>query len=915
MGNKRITWFVGFSSCLTAYIYAGFGAGINSNFLMERWSNLSNSCRPWTYWWWPGSAVDKTNICQLLKIYSEAGLGGVHIIPIYGVRGYEDRYIKYLSPQWLQMLDFTVQEARKLGLDVDMTLGTGWCFGGPRVTDEEANALLVVWSNLVSPNVGVVHIPATNKPLAVVAVSKSGEVVDVRDKVDETGLLSWKPHQGEWTIYVLFSRPSGQKVKRAAPGGEGHMLNLLYRPAIENFLKWFDEAFAGYTGAKPRAVYHDSYEYKSDWSPDLLTQFASRYGYRLEMELPYFLSDADLDRVRRIKCDYRELVSDMIYSNIVVWVRWAHSNGFITRNEAHGSPGNILDFYAAVDIPETEFFRSDRDIMVAKLASSAAHILGRPFTSSESGTWIAEHFHETLDALKHLMDDFFLAGVNHIFYHGTCYSPLDAPWPGWLFYASTQMNPQNPIWFHVRALNDYIARCQAILQAGQPDNDILLYWPIYDLWSFPTGRLQHLTIHAAESWIVPTPCGYLARTLWRNGYSFDYISDRLLGVIQVGTLPGSVRTPSGIEYRVVIVPKTTYMPLGTLEKLLSLARGGAWVVFQDRLPADVPGWWNLNQRQAIFRGITNSLRFTVQDNFPGLVARVGRGSLIVGDPLAVLEALGVRQERMVPNLGLEFIRRRVNDTGVYFIVNRTAQDIDGWVPITVKGKTAIVMDPMTGSIGIGATRRGFNHELEVYLQIASGGSLVVSVTESEPKDLPRWKYYRLIGDPVPITGEWRIEFLRGGPTLPSAVTTNQLVSWSELPDPEAHRFAGAAKYTLSFSVNPATNSLWVLDLGKVCHSARVWLNGISVGTLIAVPFKTYLLPLGISTNTLEVEVVNLAANRIRDLDRRGVQWKIFRDINFVNINYRPFDASDWQLVESGLLGPVTLWPVEEFWPK
>ena len=43
----------------------------------------------------------------------------------------------------------------------------------------------------------------------------------------------------------------------------------------------------------------------------------------------------------------------------------------------------------------------------------------------------------------------FLSGINHIFYHGNCYSPDAAGWPGWVFYASTEMNPRNSIWHDV----------------------------------------------------------------------------------------------------------------------------------------------------------------------------------------------------------------------------------------------------------------------------------------------------------------------------------------------------------------------------------------------------------------------------------------------------------------------------------
>ena len=94
------------------------------------------------------------------------------------------------------------------------------------------------------------------------------------------------------------------------------------------------------------------------------------------------------------------------------------------------------------------------------------------------------------------------------------------------------------------------------------------------------------------------------------------------------------------------------------------------------------------------------------------------------------------------------------------------------------------------------------------------------------------------------------------------------------------------------------------------ESARVSLNGQSLGTLWNRPFRVRLgRALRPGANVLEIEVTNLAANRIRDLDRRGVAWKRFHDIGVVNMDYKPFDASGWPLAESGLLGPVTLTPL------
>jgi hypothetical protein len=132
---------------------------------------------------------------------------------------------------------------------------------------------------------------------------------------------------------------------------------------------------------------------------------------------------------------------------------------------------------------------------------------------------------------------------------------------------------------------------------------------------------------------------------------------------------------------------------------------------------------------------------------------------------------------------------------------------------------------------------------------------------------------------------------------------------------DAQNFAGTARYSISFDAPDATQRDWELSLGSVCQSARVRLNGRDLGTLITPPFRTVLKGVKPKDNKLEVEVTNVSANAIRYYDRAGVKWKTFHDINFVNLNYRPFDASDWPLTESGLLGPVTLTAIQPFDPR
>jgi hypothetical protein len=154
-----------------------------------------------------------------------------------------------------------------------------------------------------------------------------------------------------------------------------------------------------------------------------------------------------------------------------------------------------------------------------------------------------------------------------------------------------------------------------------------------------------------------------------------------------------------------------------------------------------------------------------------------------------------------------------------------------------------------------------------------------------------------------------VRFIADGPVLPPPFETGRLASWTMLGGEEAQRFAGTGRYSLKFDTLATSAERWWLDLGRVCQSACVRLNGCDLGTTFLPPFRLAVDGLKPRGNELEIEVTNVSANRIHDLDRRGVKWRNFYDINFVNIDYKPFDASGWPLADSGLLGPVLLRPV------
>ncbi len=907
--------------CL-AVVLCGMGADLSAGPL--DWPKADRTCRPWAYNWWLGSAVDRENLARELHRYRAGGLGGIHIVPIYGAKGAEGRYIEYLSPKWLEMFSFTVDQAEQLDLGVDMTTGTGWCFGGPHIDPQLGGRKLVV--RRIDPPAGGKLPPELLPPKlslqAILARGPDGGTCPLLERLKPGGVLHWSPPAPGWSLIVLGHQFSGRMVKRAAPGGAGPMINPFYAAAMQAYLKPFTAAFAASGVRTPRAMYHDSFEYISNWSPDLLEQFAARRGYRLEDHLHTL---AGLDRpaaTARVRCDVSETLSDMLIEDVFPqWVRWCHQHGMLTRNQAHGAPANWLDFYALADIPETEMFGhggpdplqsgfdehiagADRNPLISKFASSAAHLTGRRLVSSETGTWLAEHFCETFEELKCEIDLLFLSGVNHVFYHGCVYSPDDAPWPGWLFYASTQMNPRNPLWREAAALNSYVARCQSILREGTPDNDLLVYWPIHDLW---TEGVTAMSVHNKVP--LKGSLGPVAQELWNSGYGFDYVSDRLLARLDVQN--GALCGPRGTRWQAVVVPVCGHMPHQTLAKLVELARRGATVVFQDRLPDDVPGLGRLQMRRQALREIRSRLVFG--EPVGGVrTAVVDKGRVLLGDLSAALATSGIARETMVDRAGVRVIRRRHAQGRYYLIVNHGLQPLDDWVPLATVVRSVVVMNPMDGRTGLGSLRSGADDRAEVYLRIEPGGSIILRTFE-EPIDGQPFDW--LVPGPAVarISGPWHLEFIAGGPKLPRPVTTEVLKSWTEFPDPALEAFAGTGRYQCTFDRPeglPAQSGRGplLLDLGEVKHVARVRLNGKDLGTVFMHPYRVPIPPhlLKGRGNRLEIEVTNLGANRIRDLDCRKVPWKIFHNINLVSIRYRPLDASSWPVFSSGLLGPVTL---------
>lgn len=818
------------------------------------WPEIRPEARPGAYWWWPGSAVTREDITWNLETYRKAGFGNLGVIGIYGVKGEEEHFIDLFSPKWFEMFNHAVAEGKRLGVNIDLTPSGGWRLGGPHVTKLQSEMKFSV---------------------------KDGQIE---------------------------GKHIGAKVKRAGPGGTGLCINPYSRKAVASHLAHMDNVFAAGEGQYPRAFYYDSFENPGNWCPELLDEFEKRRGYDLREYAKELGGKGDPEVSKRVLCDYRETLSELLLDCVDMIVKWGRAHGSALRMQAHGAPANLLDMYAAAGIPETEVFgasefaipgfrrdpdniRPDRQSdVVNRFSSSAAHVAGRPIVISESFTWLRNHYNTSLAHIKAEADKLMLNGINCIYYHGACYSPRSTAWPGWLFYASTQANPRNAIFRDMPALNAYIARCQSVLQQGTPHNDILLYWPVYDLWSAGGGAEKRFTVHHPE-WLENTHCGRAGKWMVENGYTFDFASGKQL---QDLTWDGSKFVTGGAAYRAVLVPAARVMKAETLAHLLKLAEQGAPILVWKAMPETVPGLNQQVAREGELRKLTEGL------------GKVKNGRVALNEDLdLLLSQARIACEPMVEH-GLRFIRRRHDDGIAYFVVNHSAETVDDWVRIASPATSVVLMDPMTGRTGVAPVRRD-GDAASVRMQLVPGETRVLRAFATKAIDGPQWPAGRKNGPPLPIEGQWRVTFVEGGPTIPAGFAVRKLGSWTTSGDAEAQRFAGAARYEIAFDLPEVKAGRWTLELGDVRESARVTVNGTLAGVVVAHPFRVEVGPhLKAGRNRLAVEVTSLSANRIRDLDIRGVAWKKFHDINFVSHLYKPFDASKWELKPAGLLGPVAL---------
>jgi len=848
-------------------------------------------------WWWFGPAVTKPEIERELQAMKAGGIGGVEVQPVYPVAlddpGAGIRNLPYLSDEFIDALRFAAEKARELGLRFDLTLGSGWPYGGPQVGAAQAAGKLRIERVPVMPQTRRVAAPGIGAGERFIAAflenTDLGPVQDGAVRLPER-------HQGGDVRFFIASR-TGMMVKRAAVGAEGFVLNHYDRGALDVYLQSVgDRLLQAFDGHPPFAIFCDSLEvYDSDWTGDFLEQFRARRGYDLTPHLPALASGAG-EPADAIRHDWGQTLTELLDERFVGPMQdWARTHRTRFRMQAYGIPPATLATNAHVDLPEGEGVQW-KSLSSTRWASSASHIYDRPITSSETWTWLhSPSFRATPLDMKAEADLHVLQGVNQLIGHGWPYTAKGVDYPGWRFYAAAVFNDNNPWWTVMPDVASYLQRVSYLMRQGAPVSDVAIYLPTDDAWAhFSPGHVSTI-----ETFRQRLGTDVVAGVL-DAGFAFDFVDDDAL------------RRGAG-SYRAVILPGVERMPVATLRALNDFAGRGGLVIATRRLPDRAPGFRSTNDDHAAVRVLTENLFRTA-----------GARGVIVSDERTELgNALAQRQP---PDVALSpsstdfgFVHRRTAGADIYFLANTGNRPLRADARFRQQGMNAEWWNPVSGAIAPARVQNGAA-VMTTALDIEPYGSRVIVFSRQAAMPPAPPRSTSALPPPLDLSAGWNVRFGPHGP----AVTMDTLRSWTD--DDATRYFSGLATYEKSVIVPAAmvANGLAVqLDFGEgrpipqerltngmrawldppVREAATVFVNDRRAGSLWAPPYTltvTDLLRPG--ANAFRIEVANVAINHMAG--------RALPDYRLLNLRYgtrfEPQDMDKVRPVSAGLTGPIRL---------
>lgn len=879
----------------------GAGAQGAADRLREGFLHPPDEARPMMRWWWFGPAVTKPELRKELETMRGAGIGGVEIQPVYPMAvddaAKDIRNLKYLSPEFLDAVGFANRTARELGMRVDITLGSGWPYGGPMTTLDLAAGCLRVTSEPVSGNRVVAPPLGPGEEMVAAFVVKgagwkfdpaTARPIDAATGKVPTGV-------GPRTALFFAASHTGQQVKRAAFGAEGNVLDHLSRPAIEEHLQDVAEPLlAAFGDQPPYSLFSDSLEvYGADWTANLPEEFRKRRGYDLLPHLPELVAGGTEDAAS-VRHDWGRTLDELIRENYLApLAEFAAKHHTRFRSQTYGEPAVTLADQDVPQLIEGEGMQW-RKFSYTRWATSAAHLYGRNVVSAETWTWLhSPAFRATPLDVKAEADRMFLLGVNQFVGHGWPYSPPSEGEPGYSFYAAAVFNQHNP-WFPVMPdVMRYLTRVSWLLQQGKPANDVAILLPEDDAQAaFTPGHVS--VTDEMEKRISPQ----LLAAVLDAGYNVDFIDAATIE--KLGTVP----------YPVLILPPMERIPLATARLLQGQCRE-VQIIAVGETPWLAPGLKEQKDSPQVEEAIGHI--------FSGGGCRGRQVASVDALPAALHQALAADLDATGKTDGLGFIHRKLPDHDVYFVANTSNQPVEAMVRFRSDKRRVQSWSADDGAAGEDVV---LDESQRMALHLEPYESRVFVLSPSSRPATPEG-LLRVGAPPVAVedlSRGWDIEF--AGPHV-NRGNLDSLVPWERMPD---HRFfSGEAVYSRSFQYSGTGGRGLFLDFGNgdaipddrpegadgthallnppIREAAIVYVNGKRVGALWHPPYRLDISGLvHPGDNRLEVHVFNTAINELAGQPKRDLTQLRAK----FGTRFEPQDQDRVKPVKSGMLGPVRL---------
>ncbi|MDR1223659.1 MAG: hypothetical protein LBL07_12405 [Tannerella sp.] len=718
---KKLTWLVAVILIITNCSQKeNSDSAITPEELEQAFAAPPASARPHTWWHWMSGNITKEGITADLEAMADAGLGGAQIFNVS--ENIPHGPIQFNSPEWIDMVKHAASEAKRLGLELCIHNCAGWAnSGGPWNTPEHGMKMVVTGEMQVKGGTSVTApppqpeaspdfyrdiavlafpTPAANPAAKVVTdlnsrtvtslkreetttemspetVIQQDRVIDLTDQLfpsPDGKTTAWNAPEGDWTVLRVGYTINGRKNHPAPDEGRGLECDKLSREAVK--AHW--DGHAGLILAalgkmdgpdKPglNNILIDSYEVGSqNWTQGFEKEFQARCGYSILKFLPVFtgrIVDSP-EMTERFLWDFRRVIADLFAENYSEYFgKLAHSAGLLYSCEPYGnSPSDDIQYGSFCDIPMGEFWPGSGHSVNsgnAKLPAAIAHVYGRKFVGAEAftaapegGKWKKGPFD-----IKAQGDAVYCGGVNRMIYHRYAHQPWTDPtrYPGMTMGQwGTHFERTLTWWEQGREWLRYQARCQYMLQEGRFVADVLFY------------------------------CGEGAPNELRDaklpyGYDYDGCDTRALKMLKVKD--GRLVLPSGMSYRMLVLPDDPVMSPEILKTVGQLIDGGAVVVGKNR-PEHAPGLRNYPAGDAKVKQLADKI-------WPKVIS--GKS------PADVLESLGIKPDFSAGNEEhINYIHREINGMDCYFIACSNQKGEDVKCTFRISGRAPEFWHPDTG---------------------------------------------------------------------------------------------------------------------------------------------------------------------------------------------------------------------------